>query len=324
MKNFKIAHPKTLAQAASLLSDTRKNCFFAAGGTDLLGEIKDEIVEPDVVVDLPSIPGLSSIKSDKDSVWVGALTSVADLAGNELIKQKYPVLHEAAGSVGTPQLRRMGTLGGNLCQRPRCWYYRDSQILCRKKGGSICFALRGRNKYHAILGGGPCYIVHPSDLAPALVSLGAEIAIYSPEGEKTLPLADFFVLPRENVRRENILGPRELVKEVRIPAPQANDKSTYVKLKERAVWDFALVSAAVWGRISGNVFEDLRIVLGGVAPVPWRLKTAEDLIRGNKVTDSLLKQAAKEAIADARPLKENDYKTQLVEAALLRSVPSLV
>lgn len=324
MKNFKIAHPKTLAQAASLLSDTRKSYFFAAGGTDLLGEIKDEIVEPDVIVDLPSIPGLSSIKSDKDSVWVGALTSVADLAGNDLIKQNYPVLHEAAGSVGTPQLRRMGTLGGNLCQRPRCWYYRDSQVLCRKKGGSMCFALNGRNKYHAILGGGPCYIVHPSDLAPALVSLDAEIAIYTPKGEKTLPLSDFFVLPRENVRRENILGPQELMKGVRIPAPKTKDKSTYIKLKERAVWDFALVSAAVWGRISGNVFEDLRIVLGGVAPMPWRLKTAEDLIRGNKVTERLLKQAAKEALADARPLKENDYKTQFVEAALLRSLPALI
>lgn len=324
MKNFSLAEPRTVEQVTAFLSERREKSFLLAGGTDLLGEIKDEIIEPEVVVDLKSIPNLSYIRKEKDGVHIGAMTGLAELVENLLIKNDYPGLHEAAKSVATPQLRNMGTVGGNLCQRPRCWYYRDPQVKCRKKGGSKCFAFRGRNKYHAIFGGGPCYIVHPSDLAPALISLDAKITIVAPKGEKTIPLADFYVLPRVNVRQENILNLDEVVREIRIPYSRSGEKSTYYKLKERGAWDFALLSAAVKGVVSGGVFRDIRIVLGGVAPVPWRLEKAENMIRGKVATEELLRQAAREALKEARTLKDNGYKKDLLEVVLSRAALSLV
>jgi len=324
MKSFSLAEPRTIEQVTAFLSERREKSFLLAGGTDLLGEIKDEIIEPEVVVDLKSIPNLSYIRKEKDGVHIGAMTSLAELAENPLIKNDYPGLHEAAKSVATPQLRNMGTVGGNLCQRPRCWYYRDPQVKCRKKGGSKCFAFQGRNKYHAIFGGELCYIVHPSDLAPAFISLDAKITIIAPKGEKTIPLAYFYVLPRVNVRQETILNSDEVVREIRIPYSKSGEKSTYYKLKERGAWDFALLSAAVKGAVSGGVFRDIRIVLGGVAPVPWRLEKAENMIRGKAVTEELLRQAAQEALKEARALKDNGYKKDLLEVVLSRAALSLV
>jgi len=324
MKDFKIAEPQTVEQVISLPVEVQDRFCLMAGGTDLLGEIKDEIISPEFIVDLKSIPGLSYIKKEKDGVRIGALTTVAELAENTTIKNEYSVLHQAALSLATPQLRNVGTVGGNLCQRPRCWYYRDPSLICRKKGGSQCFASNGRNKYHAIFGGRICHIVHPSDLAPALISLDAEATISSPQKEKTIPLADFFTLPQVNVRKENILEPNEVLREIRIPLTKKGEKSTYLKFKERGTWDFAVVSAAVKGTVSGRAFKDVRIVLGGVAPIPWRLKTAEDMIRGKKVTENLLRQAAREALKEARPLKDNGHKKELVEIILSRAALSLI
>ena len=323
MKKFQIAEPKALEHVTSLSPEDRTYCLMA-GGTDLMGEIKDGIIEPEIVIDLNAISGLSHIKKDRSGVRIGALTSLAELAENPVIQNEYPALHQAALSVATPQLRNVGTVGGNLCQRPRCWYYRDAQVKCRKKGGSRCFAINGRNKYHAILGGRVCHIVHPSDLAPALIALDARITISAPKRDKTIPLADFFTLPSVNVRKENILAPNEVVKEIILPPAKSGEKSTYSKLKERGVWDFALVSAAVKGTVSGGIYSDIKIVLGGVAPVPWRLERAESLVRGRKVRINSVKQAARQALADAQPLKENGYKKELVEAVLSRAVFSLV
>jgi len=252
------------------------------------------------------------------------LTTAAELAEDRMIKEEYPGLHQAANSLASPQLRNVGTVGGNLCQRPRCWYYRDSEVKCRKKGGSRCYAYRGRNRYHAILGGGLCYIVHPSDLAPMLIALEAEISIHSDKGEKIVPLEDFFVLPKTNVHKENVLEPGEILTEVRIPASQTGDKSTYLKLKERGTWDFAVVSAAVKGTLSKGAFQNIKIVLGGVAPVPWRMKKAEDMIKGKKAAEDLLREAAREELKEANPLEENGYKKDLVETVLYRAVLSLM
>jgi len=323
MNKFKIAEPQILEHVTSLSSEDTTYQLMA-GGTDLLGEIKDGIIEPEIVVDLLSIPGLSYIKKDRSGVRIGALTSLAELAESSLIQNEYPALHEAVLSVSTPQLRNIGTVGGNLCQRPRCWYYRDPQVQCRKKGGSRCFASNGRNKYHAILGGRICHIVHPSDLAPALIVLDAKVTISTSQKDKTVPLVDFFTLPSVNVRRENILAPNELVKEIILPPVKRGEKSTYRKLKERSTWDFALVSAAVKGTVSEGIFNNIKIVLGGVAPIPWRLERAESLIRGRKVRINSVKQAARRALAGAQPLKENGYKKELVEAVLSRAVFSLV
>jgi xanthine dehydrogenase YagS FAD-binding subunit len=275
------------------------------------------------VVDLKSIPDLSYIKKEKNGVLIGALTSLTRLAEDPLIKNEYPALHEAANSVATPQLRNMGTAGGNLCQRPRCWYYRDPQLKCRKKGGSRCFAVRGKNKYHAILGGGLCYIAHPSDLAPALIALDAEISINSPKRNTTIPLANFYILPNINVRKENILESNEVLREIKIPLIKKEEKSTYSKFIERGTWDFALVSAAVKGTVSEGIFRDITIVLGGVAPIPWRLKKAENLIKGKKVTEQLVRDATREALKEAKPLEENGYKKELAEIILYRAVLSL-
>jgi xanthine dehydrogenase YagS FAD-binding subunit len=324
MKNFKIAEPQTIDQVTSLLSENEEKYYLMAGGTDLLGEIKDEIIEPEVVVDLKSIPDLSYVKKERDGVRIGALTTLTELAEDPVIKQDYPVLNEAILSIATPQLRNVGTVGGNLCQRPRCWYYRDPQVICRKKGGTTCFATRGKNKYHAIFGGGVCHIVYPSDLAPALISLDAEISISSPKGDKNISLADFYTLPSVNVRKENILNPGEVVREIKIPLAKKGEKSTYKKLKERGTWDFALVSAAIKGTVSGNMFKDIKIVLGGVAPIPWRLEKAEKSIRGKKVTEGLLRQAAGEALKEAKPMTENGYKIELAETVIYRAALSLV
>lgn len=323
MNKFKIAEPQTLEQVTSLPAEDT-NYHLMAGGTDLLGEIKDGIIEPEIVVDLHSIPGLSYIKKDRTGVKIGALTSLAEVVESSLIQNEYPALHEAALSISTPQLRNIGTVGGNLCQRPRCWYYRDPQLQCRKKGGSRCFATNGRNKYHAIIGGRICHIVHPSDLAPALMVLDARVTISTSQNDKTVPLASFFTLPSDNVRQENILAPNELVKEIILPPARGGEKSTYLKLKERSTWDFAIVSAAVKGTVSEGIFNSIKIVLGGVAPVPWRLERAETLIRGRKVRVNSVKQAARRALADAQPLEENGYKTELVGALLSRAVFSLV
>ena len=324
MKNFKIAEPQTIDQVNSLTIDKKDRYHLMAGGTDLLTEIKDEIIGPEFVVDLKSIPDLSYIKKEKNGVRIGALTSLTRLAEDPLIKNEYPALHEAANSIATLQLRNMGTAGGNLCQRPRCWYYRDPQIKCRKKGGSTCFAFRGKNKYHAILGGGLCYIVYPSDLAPALIALDAEISINSPKGDKTIPLANFYILPKVNVRNENILAPNEVLREIKIPLRKKEEKSTYSKFTERGTWDFAVVSAAVKGTVSGGIFRDIKIVLGGVAPVPWTLSKAAEIIKGKKVTEDLVRNATREALKEAKPLEENGYKKEIVEIVLYRAVLSLI
>jgi xanthine dehydrogenase YagS FAD-binding subunit len=324
MRNFEWTEPQTVEQALAWLAKADGKAVLMAGGTDLFTEIKEGVVEPALVIDLKSVPGLASIQREETGVRIGALTSVAGLAADEMIKRDYPGLSEAAGSLATPQLRNVGTVGGNLCQRPRCWYYRDAQMVCRKKGGSQCFAAKGRNKYHAIFGGGICYIVYPSDLAPMLIALDSQVTISSPRGDRSLPLAEFYALPSKNIHRENVLAPDELVREVKIPPAKKGTRSAYVKLKERETWDFALVSAAVRGTVSGGGLEDVAIVLGGVAPVPWRLGKAEAALKGKKLSETLIKDALRADLQEAKTLEENGYKLQLVEAAVSRALLSLI
>lgn len=322
MNNFKIALPQSADQVTSLPPGVKY--YLMAGGTDLLDEIKNEIIEPEAIIDLNAIPGLANIQSTNKGTRIGALTKVAELAANPKIRQDYPVLHEAALSLATPQLRNVGTVGGNICQRPRCWYYRDPQAKCRKKGGSRCFATRGKNRYHAIFGGSTCHIVYPSDLAPALISLGSKVTIATDKGEKSIPLEEFYTLPRVNIRKENILKPNEMVKEIHIPPPKKGAKSTYFKLKERGTWDFAVVSVAVNGTFSGGGFKDIRIVMGGVAPIPWRLDKAEKLINGKKAAEKAVRDAVKAAVNEAKPLSDNAYKMDLAEVVVVNTIMSLV
>ena len=320
MKNFAYGKPASAEQALAFLNKEKPGIFLMGGGTDLLGEIKEGIVEPAAVLDLKAIPGLAGIRKEKDALVIGAAASIADVAENAEIAGLFPVLHQAAGVISSPQLRAMGTVGGNLCQRPRCWYYRDASVLCTKKGGAKCYAEKGRNRYHAIFAGGFCWSVYPSDLAPALIVLGAQVTLLTSAGERVLPLARFYAPPIVNVRKENVLTGREILKEVRVPLPKPGDKSAYVKFIERGAWDFAVVSAAVWASVSGNSIRDIRIVCGGVAPIPWALAAAEDALRGGRASEASVRRAAAKAAAQAVPLAENGYKIDLLQSVVSDAV----
>jgi len=320
MREFKIAEPRTAAELAALLAESQQTVLMMAGGTDLLDELKSGVAPAGLVVDLQKVAGLAGIGREKDGLRIGAMTRIAELTEDAVVARDYPSLMEAALSLATPQLRHVGTVGGNLCQRPRCWYYRDPQVVCRKKGGFNCYAFQGRSKYHAIFGGSRCFIVHPSDLAPALISLGAKATIGTVKGDKAVPLEEFYALPEVDVTRETVLTKGQFLKDIRIPAPKAGQRAAYVKLKERGTWDFALVSAAVAGVVKDGAYAEIAVVMGGVAPVPWRLRKAEDVLRGKPVTEALVRQAADAALKDASPLGENGYKADLVFAALKEAV----
>jgi xanthine dehydrogenase YagS FAD-binding subunit len=316
MREFKIAEPRTADETAALLAETKETAALIAGGTDLLDLLKSGVSAADLVVDLRGVAGLAGLAAEKGGLRIGAMTRVVDLAGEAAVARDYPGLKAAALSLATPQLRNVGTVGGNLCQRPRCWYFRDPQVVCRKKGGLNCFAYQGRNKYHCLFGGNGCFIVYPSDLAPSLISLAATATIGTAKGDKVIPLESFYAGPDVDVTRENVLAWGQFLKSVWVPAPKAGQKSAYVKLEERGSWDFALVSAAVAGVVKGGALAEISVVMGGVAPVPWRLKKAEDALKGKTPTEALVRQAADAALADASPLRENGYKTDLVFAAL--------
>jgi len=292
------------------------------GGTDLLGMMKERLVRPDVLVNLKTIRGLSGIAADASGVKIGALTTLATLGRDPVITTRYPVLAEAANSVGTPQIRNLATLGGNICQRPWCWYFRNA-FPCYKNGGNRCFAPTGENQLHAIFGGGPSYIVHPSDTAPALVALDARIRIAGPAGERIVPAADFFALPKLNPARENVLADDEVVAEILMPPPAPSSRSTYRKLLDREAWTHAVVSAAVTLQMEGAICRDARIVLGGVAPIPWDRPRAAEVLRGKRLSPEVAAEAARIAVEDARPMTKNAYKVALTSALIRRTLVSL-
>jgi xanthine dehydrogenase YagS FAD-binding subunit len=233
------------------------------------------------------------------------------------------VLAEAAESVATPQIRNVGTLAGNLCQRPWCWYYRNG-FPCFKAGGNQCFSVAGENQFHAIFGGGPSYIVHPSDTAPALIALDAAFRIAGPSGDRTVPAADFFVLPRQNAAAENVLANDEVLTSVQIPAARAGMRSVYAKVLDREAWTHAVISAAIVLQMDGPTCRDARVVLGGVAPIPWRLPEVERALTGQPITEETAARAGDLAIAGARPLAKNAYKLPLTKNLVRRTLLDLV
>ncbi len=283
------------------------------GGTDLLVSIDEGLYTPDAVVDLREIPASDSVDLREDgSLRIGASARIEQLAGHALIREQYGVLAQACAVVATPALREMGTLGGNLCQRPRCWYFRRG-IDCYKNGGSSCPARDGENQYLAILDGGPCFIVHPSDPAVALAALNAEVEIRSTKGERVVAIEDFYLLPRERVDDETVLQPGEVVTAILLPAVAAGGRQRYQKLMQREAWDFALVSIAGCRRPDG----DVRIVLGGVAPRPWRVNSSieEDVSSGGLDEDTVT-TLAERAMYDAEALSKNGYKVELAQSLL--------
>ena len=333
MKAFEWVSPATVNDAVKLLQpaptgsrDPDDAPRPMAGGQDLLTTMKDYLTRPMRVVNLKGIRGLDRIEPDgKKGLKIGALVTLTQLEEHAGVRRDFPGLAEAARSVATPQIRNLGTVGGNLCQRPRCWYYRLEEAVCLKKGGSECFAAKGENKYNAILGGGPSYIVHPSDLAPMLVALGASVAVTGGEGARTITLEKFFTLPSEgSIRRENVLQNDEIITEINVPASGFAARSTYLKFKERESLDFALSAVAAAVELNADkTIKQARIVLGGVAPVPWRATQAESFLVGKRLDQNNLAEAARLALDGAKPLAQNAYKVPLTQTLVRRALAKI-
>jgi xanthine dehydrogenase YagS FAD-binding subunit len=329
MKAFEWMNATSVAEAVNALkagsapADLDDAARPIAGGQDLLTTMKEYITRPTRVVNLKGIRGLDKIESNgKGGLRIGALVTLNRLEEDALVQKSFPGLAEAAHSVGTPQIRNLGTVGGNLCQRPRCWYFRLEEVVCLKKGGTECYAATGENKYHAIFGGGPSYIVHPSDLAPMLLALGASVNVTGGDGKRTIALDKFFTLPSDgNLRRENVLKNDEIITDVILPPSKFASNSTYLKFKERDSMDFAMSAVAAAVTMGANkTITEARIVLGGVAPIPWRVPKAEGLLVGKTMNRDLLAEVAKVALEGAEPLAKNAYKVPLTQTLVRRAL----
>ena len=325
MKAFTNANPRDLAHAVTLIRqgrDSHRSVAVAGGGSDLLGMMKDRLVTPDVVVHLKAVKNLDQVKQTREGVTIGGLITLDALSAHPLIRKQYAVLAEAAEGVATPQIRNVATLAGNVNQRPWCWYYRNG-FTCLKNGGTTCYSVTGENEFHAIFGGGPSYIVHPSDTAPALVALDATFRIVGPDGERRVPAAEFFTLPTVDPARETVLKDGEVLAEIVVPARAASSRSTYHKILDREAWTHAVVSAAMVLDMNRNVVRSARVVLGGVAPIPWRLPEVEKMLAGQKITPELAAKAGEAAVAGARPLAKNGYKVPLTRNMVKRTLETL-
>ena len=323
MRGFEYAHATSVEEVFSHVGESW-DVRILAGGTDLLQEMKNNIVQPSRIIDIKSIQSLRSIEERDGAIVIGALVTLDEIELSDTIKNRLPVLCDAAGEAASPQLRNMATIAGNICQRPRCWYYRHPEFPCLRKGGKRCFAVTGENTYHAIFGGGPCHIVCPSDLAPVLVALHASVIVRSSTyTEQEIALEDFFVGPKVNPHRENILKSGDLVTQIRVPLLQGNHRGIFLKSRERKTWDFASASVAALAIVKDGSVVDANIVLGGVASNPWRSKDAEAVLRGAMVNDQLPARAAQAAVGQDKPMRDNGYKVDLVENLVAEAVRTI-
>ncbi len=322
LRPFEYLQPQSLEEASSLLSVD--GAYALAGGSDLLSEMKERVVSPAALVSLAGVEELRAVEVTPEGVRIGAMVSLAALAANSELQQRYPVLAEAAGGIATPQIRNVGTLGGNLCQRPRCFYYRSPLTLCLKKGGDSCLALAGNSKYLSILGGERCYIVHPSDMAVALVALDAQVVLAGPAGRRTMSLQEFFIGPSVNLTSENVLQTGEVVASVSVRSSPENTRSVYLKAQEREAGDFALVSVAAALAVTDGRVSWCRVSLGGVAPYPYRAQEAEECLMGIAVANTDAAEAGRRAVAGATPLRGNGYKVDLAANLIKQAISRLL
>jgi len=297
LQSFSYVKASSLDEAVQQLSEGGARVH--AGGTDLLGCLRDDVFELDRVVSISGLDALKGIREGSDgSLVIGALTA-------------------------TPQLRNQGTMGGNICQKPRCWYYRGP-FDCLRKGGDRCYAVAGLNEGHAIFGGRGCYVTHPSDTAPALMALGAAVTLVGPDGARRVSMDDLFVLPAEDATRETVLTPGEVLTEVSVPVPGSGLRSSYTKVRGRQSWDFALVGVALALEMgSDGTVEKAGVVFSGVAPTPWRSEPAEGALTGQRLTDETIRQVAEIALESARPMSQNRYKVPMLRALLERELAAL-
>jgi xanthine dehydrogenase YagS FAD-binding subunit len=291
-----------------------------AGGQDLLARMKDYITQPDRIVNVKNALD-TTIVAAGGGLKIGAAVKMVDLAANAQVRRLYPAVIEAAGLVGTPQIRHQGTVGGNINQRPRCWYFRNEEFVCYKKGGSRCFAVAGENQYHAIFGNdGPSHIVHPSSLAVPFVAYGARFRLVGPSGEREVPAAEYFTMPTlQNVLKENVLAADELLTHVVLPAP-GNVKTGHYEVRYKQSRDWPLAFTTVVLAMNGNTIRSARVVLGAVAPIPWRSEDAEQALVGKLLNAETAAAAGDAAVKAAKPLSGNAYKVQITKTAVKRAV----
>jgi xanthine dehydrogenase YagS FAD-binding subunit len=325
MKQFDLFEPTTVSEATGFLNQFGPSAKVVAGGSDLLGGVMKDWVQgkgmpyPAQIIDLTTIPDLKGIKSGTDGFHIGSNTTLTEVIEHQDLQTQVPLLGQAAVSIASPLIRNFGTLGGNINQRPRCWFFRGENFACYKKGGDFCYAVTGDNRYHAIIGGELCYIVHPSDTSTALLALNAQATVAGPGGPRTIKFDDYFHGPREDVLTENVLKANEVMTEVFVPTPAAGSKMAWTKLKDRQVYDFALVSVAAVFTLDGGNWKDGRITLGGVSPVPYRATVVEDALKGKDIKASV-KAAAAQLRTVARPMSLNAYKIDLAQGLIERTI----
>src|SRR5712691_9458617 len=321
MRPFEFVEPTTLEEVIGLLQTGGQQARLIAGGSDLLGELKDDVAHYERLVSLVHIQALRDIRQDEAGLHLGALVTLAQLEHEPRLQGPYQILAEAARGVATPEIRHQGTLGGNLCQRPRCLYYRSALSPCLKKGGTDCPALAGPYQdYLSIMGGPGCFSVHASDLAPPLIVLGGHVVLAGTTGERTLPLEQFFAGPERDVQRENVLANDEVLTAVTLPPLEPSWRGTYLKARERTAGDFPLVSVAVGYALNNGAIQQARVVLGGVAPIPWRSPQAEAVLEGQTPSPDLATRATDDAMADARPLRHNAFKLDIARVLIARAI----
>ena len=325
MKSFELYEPNNIPEAVGILTKFGNKAKVLAGGSDLVAGVMKDWVQgegmplPDALVDMSTIPQLRGIRVDNQGATIGTMTTLTEIVESKELNERFPLLTQAAHSVASSLIRNYGTLGGNINQRPRCWFFRGKDFNCYKKGGDFCFAVTGDNRNHAIIGGELCYIVHPSDTATALLALNAQAKIAGPSGERTVPFDNYFIGPREDVLRENVLKTDELLVEVFIPAPAPGTRQAWAKLKNRQVYDFAVVSVAAAFTVENDAWKDGRVVLGGVAPVPYRATAIENQLKGKNIRSSI-RQAAAVIRTVARPMSQNAYKVDIAQNLVERTI----
>ena len=314
LPKFSHIRPTTLKEALAVLED--KEARIHGGGTDLIGCLRDEVFDTETVVSLGAIGGLKGISAATDGgLKLGAITTIAEIADHETIATHYAALADAAKVVASPQLRNQGTIAGNLAQKPRCWYYRGD-FDCLRKGGEICYAYEGENQYHCIFGGDLCYIVHPSDTAPALAALGAVCRVSSPSASRSVAVDKLHIPPSVDPQRETVLSDDEIITEIVLPKTPPGLRSSYRKVRSRAAWDFAVAGVALALVFDGKTVRSARVFLSGAAPVPWRASGVEAAITGTTLDAATITAAAEASVAGAEPLSENGYKIELFKGLM--------
>ncbi len=324
MNPFEFAEPQSVEEAVQLLTEESSGAEVIAGGTDLLSELKDGLRKPRRLVSLAGIEELGGVRLQTNGVRLGASVTLARLVDDERLSSEYPILGQAARSIATPQIRSVGTLGGNLCQRPRCWYYRHPDFPCYKKGGVHCYGANGYNRNLAILGGGASVMVHPSDMAPPLITMDAGLEAFGPQGRRTMALRDFFAGPNEQQMQEHVLHRGEIVTALMLPKPMVGTRSIFLKAQDRTGEDFALASVAASVSVSDGVVTRANVILGGVAPTPYRAQEAEEYLLDQSVKAVDPSEVAELAVCHARPLRHNGFKVILAKNLVRHAIETIL